>query len=285
MHARYQEIRTALETSRETAAWISRRFDVSALTVAKIASGVERAPCGCGRPASHKGHCSYRLSVRVSPSSEYGREAGARLLWSEAADRVLHEQYALGDDIEVVRAALLPLIGDMSKTAIYCRTEKLGLKRPPEFRARLGREGRCGRPLGSKNKQPYVRVGYRPTKYRTVPWASEVDEIYAWLVTQEDEAAARDLFRWHARSAAEKTTVVSEGRSSRHPGVYRHPAEVMDAMLLRRLDRRPVSNVTLPTVRRDPVTKGVPYRMASSGSDPLRAARLAQLLEGRRGQL
>lgn len=62
--------------------------------------------------------------------------------------------------------------------------------------------------------------------------------------------------------------------------------EVEDLLALKALNRSAtiVRNV-LPTVRADPMKKGIPYTMGMSGADPFREARLRQMLEGRRGHL
>lgn len=282
-----------LATSGRTVRSIAWEVGCCAATVSRLADGIERAPCGCGRSAGHKGHCSFRV---VPGSTRFGRRAGEYVLWSAYADDILRRRYAAGDALGDIAAHVGPLSGrKVTGRMVRDRANKLKVGRPEGyFTAR-----RMGRPVGSKNKRPYIRRGWRPTKPRIDAFelaviANVSDLIFEWLVENDRDAEdaarqrqmrARDESEWRLLKSAAGISL-STVRKPRHrapavrteaPEYVLSPAAIEQVTM--KASKRPsdMARDTIPTARRDPATKGVPFGMSSmKGPDPLRHLKLEQ---------
>ena len=307
---------------------ISEEFGCSWKTVRRIADrlSADRGCCGCGRPSGHKGHCRVRLVVMALRSGRKRRWAGGRRpVWTDAADEVLRLGYPSGVAMVQLRAEVGAVLGRaMSAPAIWDRAGKLGLKRASMRQALLASGSRVGRPAGTKNSRPYVRVGWRPTRPITLA-AIEADLVFEYLIERDyvetelafhralrvkrsaarhiyNESRAAERLKWAAiidRQAAAAEEADRKRRAAREAKAaqraakastverFVHPAHLTEKLALATLNRlvSPVENV-LPTARADPATKGVPYRMAAfTVPDPMREVRLRQMAEAGRGRV
>lgn len=138
---------------------IAARLGVSFLTAKRYAARVDAPSCECGRLLGHKGHCSKKLNKSNARQNGFGRKRGVRIVWTQEADGVLRAGFERGDDLlSDIGSQLEPLLGYIPTLgALYCRVERLNIKRPPDYWVILGRRKKLGRPKGSKNKRPYVR--------------------------------------------------------------------------------------------------------------------------------
>lgn len=168
-----QETKDAIAALRRSGAtWrtITLQTGVSFCAAVRHGSHVDAGPCGCGRPAGHKGHCSIKLAASAALKNGWGNESGKRRSWCDTSEAVLRVGYETGADLADVAESLVPLLGyKPTLLALYAKGEKCGFKRPADYWDILKQRKALGRKKGSKNKRPYARTGYRPTKPPVAP--------------------------------------------------------------------------------------------------------------------
>lgn len=231
------------------------------------------------------------------------------MLWSAYADDILRRRYAAGDALGDIAAHVGPLIGkEVTGRLVRDRANRLKVGRPEGYFTALSKTRRMGRPVGSKNKRPYIRRGWRPTRPRIDAFdlaviANVSDLIFEWLVENDRDAEdaarqrqmrARDESEWRLLKSAAGISL-STVRKPRHraPAVRTEAPECVSSpaaieQVAMKGSKRPsdMARDTIPTARRDPATKGVPFGMSSmKGPDPLRHLKLEQASKASLGRV
>lgn len=248
------KIRASLTGTLETQAVIAARFVVSQSTVMKISRTLTRPPCGCGRPFSHDGHCRFRASVNASVKAALDNARTAHLRWTEEMDAMLCIDYPAGEDLGVMASKVSQMLGArVTALAVQSRVSRLDLHRPENYWAILAIRRKCGRPKGSKNKQPYPRE-------RTWIARNEYGQFYA--------AGTSPVFQAPRRSALGQFL-------TRVAKVKLEPAAVRP---------EPVIVTVEPVVCKPPPKKGWSMS-AMAGQDPRRADWLRDRAQGSKGKI
>jgi hypothetical protein len=118
---------------------------VSLSAVLRNCRGIERPPCGCGRPASHKGHCLARAATNPRVAAARANIIESREVWTDAVDEILRSTYPSGVEIDAISTAVSLLTGFyVSTVAIASRVARLDLHRPAWFMSRMATTGKVG---------------------------------------------------------------------------------------------------------------------------------------------
>jgi len=240
-------------------------------------------------------------------------------VWSDSASVACCYMYSSGTDLGYIVSELKHRHGiDVTEKAARHHAEKQGHFRPKNYAAILATRQHVGRTKGSKNKKPYVRTKGRVTHNYTDALriaSDESDEVFQWLIQKDmeqeqfnidmrigihkryvkqrdvafglDRAAQREAkAKLLADKAAQREAEAkSREEKERLPDAAKRLSPFADDAVFGRFVPPSVPNV-VPTARRDPATKGAPYRMSvMSGPDPLKEAKLRQIMESARGRV